>query len=386
MRKTIKFENLSKSDLIIDAVYEGGSKGNAGDEVISKVLSVQNSSGFRYLGSVKDCFEIKYCVLYTTFEDQDWPDSIDYESGKVIYFGDNKAPGELHDTPKKGNVLLRESFNLLHLGNRNNIPPFFIFSKSGKNRDVIFKGLAVPGHPGVGQMDDLTAIWKTTESQRFQNYKANFTILDAPVISRKWIDDLKNGVANSVHIPEALNAWLTTGKYQALKAKKSTVVRSKKEQIPSSKHDLELIKTIYDFYQDPYDFEKFAIEISQLMDSNIFECDQTRRRRDGGRDAIGKYRLGLAGSNVAVDFAIEAKRYDISNGVGVKEVSRLISRLRHRQFGILVTTSYVDSQTYQEIVDDGHPVLILSAVDIVEILKKNGITEKKQLVSWMRGF
>jgi len=120
------------------------------------------------------------------------------------------------------------------------------------------------------------------------------------------------------------------------------------------------------------------------MDSNIFECDQTRQTRDGGRDAIGKYRLGLATSNISLYFSIEAKRYSLTNEVGVKEMARLISRLRHRQFGILVTTSYVDTQTYQEIIDDGHPVLILSAVDIIEILKRNGLSEKKALINWMK--
>jgi hypothetical protein len=44
---------------------------------------------------------------------------------------------------------------------------------------------------------------------------------------------------------------------------------------------------------------------------------------------------------ISLDFALEAKCYAPENGVGVKELSRLISRLRHRQFGILVTTSFL---------------------------------------------
>ncbi|MCP1762460.1 O-acetyl-ADP-ribose deacetylase (regulator of RNase III) [Bradyrhizobium japonicum] len=36
---------------------------------------------------------------------------------------------------------------------------------------------------------------------------------------------------------------------------------------------------------------------------------------------------------------LEAKCYGSGNSVGVREMSRLISRLRHRQFGVLVTTS-----------------------------------------------
>ena len=38
-----------------------------------------------------------------------------------------------------------------------------------------------------------------------------------------------------------------------------------------------------------------------------------------------------------------------SNTVGVREVSRLISRIRHRQFGVLVTTSVVGRQAYEEV-------------------------------------
>ena len=60
----------------------------------------------------------------------------------------------------------------------------------------------------------------------------------------------------------------------------------------------------------------------------------TRSRRDGGRDAIGKYRIGVDKSNILVEFALEAKRYKLDDSVGVKETSRLISRLKHREFGI----------------------------------------------------
>jgi hypothetical protein len=60
-------------------------------------------------------------------------------------------------------------------------------------------------------------------------------------------------------------------------------------------------------------------------------------------------------------------------GVGVRETSRLISRLRHRQFGVLVTTSHLDSQAYREIREDGHPVVVLAGRDIVDRLKAQGL-------------
>lgn len=54
-------------------------------------------------------------------------------------------------------------------------------------------------------------------------------------------------------------------------------------------------------------------------------------------------------------------------------MSRLISRIRYRQFRILITTSYVDNQAYNEVVEDGHPILIVTASDIAGILRNNAI-------------
>lgn len=68
--------------------------------------------------------------------------------------------------------------------------------------------------------------------------------------------------------------------------------------------------------------------------------------------------------------------YDKNNGVGVKEMSRLISRIRHRQFGILVTTSYINNQAYKEVLEDEHPILLVTASDIAAILRHNSITTK----------
>jgi len=56
----------------------------------------------------------------------------------------------------------------------------------------------------------------------------------------------------------------------------------------------------------------------------------------------------------------------------VSDVSRLISRIRHRQFGVLVTTSAVSRQAYQEVREDRHPIIFISGRDISEILIRNG--------------
>jgi len=98
---------------------------------------------------------------------------------------------------------------------------------------------------------------------------------------------------------------------------------------------------------------------------------------------VGRYRIGSDGNGIKVQFALEAKCYGPSCGVGVKETSRLISRLRHRQFGILVTTSYLHSQAYQEIVEDQHPILIVSGRDIARILKNAGISDEHLTRRWL---
>jgi hypothetical protein len=96
--------------------------------------------------------------------------------------------------------------------------------------------------------------------------------------------------------------------------------------------------------------------------------------------------IGSGEASIAIDFALEAKCYSASNSVGVREMSRLISRLRHRQFGILVTTSYLDRQAYREIKEDRHPIIVVSAVDIVGILKKSGIKTISELRTWASEF
>ena len=119
------------------------------------------------------------------------------------------------------------------------------------------------------------------------------------------------------------------------------------------------------------------------MDSNIVSIETTRRTRDGGRDAVGKYRIGPNTSALEIEFALEAKRYQMQNPVGVKETSRLISRIKHRQFGIFVTTSYVADQAYKEIVEDEQPIIIISGKDIVDILMNAGINSVALLKEWL---
>ena len=254
-------------------------------------------------------------------------------------------------------------------------PPIFIFGGTGVYRDLRFLGLAVPGARSLRTDEDLVALWRATgdENIRFQNYRAKFTILSVPVISRAWIHDIQKGNAViSPHAPKLWIDWVKKRKYSPLAALHNLEIRNKKQQLPSSKEDMKILELVYDTYaDDAYAFEKCALEIAKLIMPSIISSDLTRPWRDGGRDAMGTYQIGEGKSAIEVEFSLEAKRYKPGTAVGVKETSRLISRLRHRQFGILVTTSYLHEQAYKEIKEDKHPIVIICGKDIVEILRKN---------------
>ena len=98
----VPHKDLPEADLVIDAVYEGAGTQLSG-EPISKLLKVGTAGGFRDLGRGENK---KLVVLYTSGKNRDWPDELDVNTGRFIYYGDNRQPGrELHAT--NGNRVLR---------------------------------------------------------------------------------------------------------------------------------------------------------------------------------------------------------------------------------------------------------------------------------------
>lgn len=373
--------------LLVDAIYKGGRNGNSSDDPLSLLVGVSNQGGFRIIGTKE---VPKLIILTSSLKDNDWPDNIDRENGIYTYYGDNKKPGhELHDTPRWGNLLLRYIFEKSHGSpkERKEVPPVLIFNNAGEYRDVKFIGLAVPGAQNLNSNSDLVAVWRLSNGSRFQNYQAKFTILSVNQVSMSWLEEVKRGNPFSKECPAEWRLWAETGKYTPLQAPRTLTHRTKEEQLPQNPQDIKLINLIQNHFADePVAFEACAARIADMMLKNIVSIDLTRPSRDGGRDAVGKYRIGEGDSAVLADFALEAKCYQMSNPVAVKELSRLISRLRHRQFGILVTTSYVATQAYKEIKEDEHPIIIISAVDILKTLKASGLAQHNHLSEWLKAF
>jgi hypothetical protein len=390
--KSFKFEELADSPLVVDAIYEGGTTGNLKSEVISKLLSAETESGkslkvhttggFRYRGSMPNPLVV---ALTSNSSEPAWPDSINPFTGQLTYFGDNRSPGELHETHLGGNQILADSFARFGDGStaRESLPVFFYFSKwEGFSQQ--FRGLVVPGGIGVTADDQLSAIWRTKGGSRFQNYRALFTILNIPEISRIWISDLLLGKNKLINAPESYKRWVASGKYEPLVSENVVQVRTKQEQLPQDDMGLRLIAHLHNRFEGkPHDFEPVALALWGLLSKLPMDAEVTRQAVDGGRDAFGVVRVGPTSDPLKLDFALEAKCYGMNNSVGVTETSRLISRLRRHHFGVLVTTSYIGKQAYQEIRDDGHPVVLMTGADIAAVLQENGHNTERKLDEWI---
>lgn len=391
--KQVPFEELSHADLIVDTIYKGGNVSGKASEVLSKLMpGCSNSGGFRKVMRKDGSGLPAYVVLYTSMQELAWPDYLDEETGIFRYYGDNRNPGRaLLDTPRKGNQLLEFVYDCLNSkdGSIQNIPPFFIFKKTGSGWDVQFLGLAAPGNPRISPDRDLVAFWRTLDEKRFQNYEAYFTVLNtsAPV-SREWLNALIYDHDNSMkYAPDVWKSFIHQGRNGIIPliAKKLPKIPSKYDQLQSDIEGTTCINLIREHYKDnPYGFENCAKDILEKMDERFQDFSLTRPWRDGGRDALGYYVIGNESKSnypLRIDCAMEAKCYSENTAVGVRQMSRLISRIRYRQFGVLITTSFVDKQAYQEVIEDGHPILIVSASDIARILRKNAVTSSN-IDSW----
>ena len=383
----VPFIDLPTADLHLERLYLAGKSGTIGDDPLARLLPVGNQGGFRYYGSPRRG-SVKLVVLYTSGVEVDWPDLLDPQTGIFTYYGDNRKPGdELHGTKRQGNSLLRDVFQLVHgsAADRVQVPPFLLFEKAFPRRTVRFRGLLAPGAETLSPDDELAAIWRSKSGLRFQNYRARFTVLDTQIVPRSWINALIAGrPSTDGPCPPVWREWVRGRSYAPLVAPSTTVIRSKREQLPTDPVGLTILRTIHKYFaKRPHDFEACTVAIWRLIAPATGNADVTRPSRDGGRDAVGEYLLGPPADRIALDFALEAKCYSESNGVGVKEVSRLISRLRHRQFGVFVTLSYFNQQVYEEVRSDRHPIALICGRDIVAALRGHGFGDEMAVSAWL---
>lgn len=382
----VPYNNIETSALVIDCMYEDSREPGSpinGQPLLKIFPGIGNMKGIRVIGNTPNW---KLYVLTSTEIESDWPDTLDEATGILTYWGDNRTPGkEIHDQP--GNKFFKQIFARAASGidERRRVPPGFYFTHGTQGRDMIFRGMIIPKTNEVANSEELISVWRSSYGQRFQNYRARFTVLDASEISLNWIKSILEGREITELAPAAWRNWQSKGVIQALEAPRTLEYRKKASQLPVNNSEVEILERIHKYF-DGNDslFEHFAVTIWRLSDSRVSNWRVTRPTRDGGRDAIGEYRIGPDSEPISLDWAMEAKRYEPGKtSVGVADLARLISRLRFRQFGILVTTSFVSDQAYKEIREDEHPIIVIAGVDIVGILKQVGIATLDELKVWL---
>ncbi|MBK8029535.1 MAG: hypothetical protein IPK17_08455 [Chloroflexi bacterium] len=100
-----------------------------------------------------------------------------------------------------------------------------------------------------------------------------------------------------------------------------------------------------------------------------------RSLRDGGRDGIGQYRIGVEGEGICIDFAVAKKCYGEGNSVGVRETVEInltpaSSTVWGIGYNVLCSTTSISGDQ-----EDQHPIIVIAGRDIVQLLMSNGLGE-----------
>ncbi len=285
--------------------------------------------------------------------------------------------------------MLEQIYELLHTGQREKIQPFLCFENynAGKGTFMRFLGLACPGATGISAFEDLAAIWRIKGRTRFQNYRALFTVLAEPEVPRAWLTDLVNGVPplQSGYCPERWRKWVQTGLYSPLQCERQRLPRTRADQLPRTAEEARVLDAVHHGLNDR-EFEFAAASLTKLIDPRFGDLTVTRAVVDGGRDVIASYRVGHDEHQVSLSVYVEAKRWRLDSAVGVKPMMRLIARLKHRDVGVFVTTSFFHRQVQQELIEDNHPVLLVTGGDIARILIKHELADLSsngKLAAWI---
>ena len=211
--------------------------------------------------------------------------------------------------------------------------------------------LAVPGAQDVQPADDLVAIWRTSEASGFRT--------TGPP-SRSWMlrpfhaagSTSSPPASRSGLVPEPYRDWVSA----ASTRRSSRRGRSSTEPRPSSRprppRTRRWSRRSTTTSPRPLRVRGLRDRALEHAGEGVGELRRHAAVRRRGPRAYGWYHLGPDTDRIRLEWSLEAKLYAPDNGAGVKETSRLISRLRHRELGVFVTTGYVGKQAYEEIRGD----------------------------------
>jgi hypothetical protein len=355
-----------------------GSVTNPGDEFL-RWLNLQgrgmrNSGGIRTfrLLHLKNIPVHAFMVLVTTGASinpaaNPWEDEVDLLTGEITYWGDAKWDARRKDIDAfVGNRSLRAAFDALLLGHREIVPPILHFSKS-RSGWVRFNGLCT--------IEELELAWFEDRGHPVQNYRARLAVLDEKSIPVDWLHRRMNATSTDALTKDGPQTWRD---YQSGVLRRLAIwapqLRSIDSQVPpGGSADARALSELASLA--PKEFEVGVVSLFEEV-RVVHKVTQTRLSRDGGFDFFGTFVLP-APLRYQIPFRGEVKRW--KSGVGPKDVSRLVARLRRGEFGLFVTTSYFTRQAQEEVLSDSYPTRLLSGSDVVRFMKEVGAVRKGEV-------
>lgn len=209
------YTDLQSADFISGAIYESGGGGFA-KEPLHELFKIDNFKGVgtqsgirRSKVEVKGVDDEAYIVLVNTRLVDEWKNHYDPLTKILTYYGDNRTPGnDIHNTKQRGNLAFKKVFERAYGSQeeREKLPPIFYFERTGTSSDMKFIGLALPFVEGKTKEEALRKRIFETEAGNFENYIAEFTIIQNMHIKREWLYDLK--INRKGYSPNAPIEWL----------------------------------------------------------------------------------------------------------------------------------------------------------------------------------
>jgi Restriction endonuclease AspBHI N-terminal/Restriction endonuclease len=301
-----------------------------------------------------------------------WEDEVDLLAGEISYWGDAKWDTKRPDIDDfVGNRSLRAAFDASLQGRKDLVPPILHFSKS-QSGWVRFNGLCA--------LEQLEFSWFEDHGHPVQNYRARLAILDEALVPVDWLHRRMNAATPQHLTKDGPTAWQD---YQAGVLRRLAVwaphLRSVESQVPAQgSADANALSKLASLA--PKEFEVGVVSLFEEV-KVVHKVTQTRLSRDGGFDFFGTFVLPTP-LRYEIPFRGEVKRW--KSGVGPKDVSRLVARLRRGEFGLFVTTSYFTRQAQEEVLADAYPTKLLSGTDVVRFMKEVGAVRKGQVSpSWI---
>lgn len=303
-----------------------------------------------------------------------WYDVFDPDRGRVEYFGDSKAPGQLNSP---GNKLLLEQAQLHLSGStevRRDSAPLFFFER-------IRKG--VVKFQGFGVIESVELVSQSSPKLgNFSNYKFTFAVLslaaEGELLDWDWVDALRgSGEHTSPLEPKAWKSWLKSGNL-ALKDLRRTAIagefKGKLEQLPI-KGTLEE-KTLQEVYSHfstvskRQHFELLSLKIvNHLIETSggvVSKGWVTQASSDRGVDFVTSFRMGSGNTTLPIAVIGQAKCESITTPTSGINLSRTVSRIQRGWIGAYVTTSYFSKEAQREVIEDQYPLLLVDGMTVAK--------------------